>query len=63
MDLQTAIRLLHPSTTREALAEIEYYGGFDGRAKAIEAINEACTLACNIMQKVLDGKMADQTEA
>lgn len=46
MNYEEAILLLHPDTTAEALAEIEYYGGFKGREKALQAINEACLLAC-----------------
>ena len=51
MAKQEAIRLLHPDTTREAIAEIEYYGGFSGPEKAIKAIEEACALACEALKK------------
>lgn len=50
MTRQEAIRLLHPDTTREALAEIECYGGFAGREKAIKVIEEACVLACEALE-------------
>lgn len=46
MDLHEAYEILHPDTTRQKLAEIEYYGGFAGQQKAIEAVNEACVVAC-----------------
>lgn len=51
MNYQEAIRLLHPDTTEEAIAEIEYYGGFKGYEKAMQAINEACILACEALEK------------
>lgn len=35
MDYKEAIRLLHPDTTREAIADYEYYGGFKGKQRAI----------------------------
>ena len=46
MDYKEAYEILHPDTTRQKLAEIEYYGGFAGQQKAIEAVNEACVVAC-----------------
>ena len=54
MDYKEAIRLLHPKTTRDALAEIDYYGGFNGKEKCIAAIEEACLLACEAMEIVKD---------
>jgi len=38
---EEAIRILDPSTTMEALAEIEYHAGFNGKRAVIEAVNEA----------------------
>lgn len=51
MTVSEAIRLLDPRTSAQAISEIEYYGGFKGRTKVLEAINEACNLACEIMRK------------
>ena len=45
MTREEAIRILDPETTAEALAEIEYYGGFRGRTKAANALYDACILA------------------
>lgn len=45
MTREEAIRILDPVTTGEALAEIEYYGGFSGRAAAVQAVSDACILA------------------
>lgn len=45
MTREEAIRILDPETTGEALAEIEYYGGFSGRTAAVQAVSDACVLA------------------
>ena len=42
MTYEEAKRILHPDTTREALAEI----GFKGKEKLQEAVDEACLKAC-----------------
>jgi len=52
MTYDEAIKLLHPDTTRQALAEIEYYNGFNGKQAKIEAINQACLLACETMEEM-----------
>lgn len=50
MTVSEAIRLLDPRTSAQAIAEIEYYGGFKGHEKVLEAISEACRIACDIMR-------------
>lgn len=40
MTIREAIRILDPETTVEALGEIKYYGGLNGRAKMIAACGE-----------------------
>ena len=45
MTREEAIRILDPETTAEALAEIEYYNGFTGKAAAVQAVSDACVLA------------------
>ena len=45
MTREEAIRILDPETTGEALAEIEYYNGFNGRNAAVQAVSDACILA------------------
>lgn len=52
MDLHEAYEILHPDTTRQKLAEIEYYGGFTGREKKNKALEEACIVACNAIQEL-----------
>lgn len=57
MTVSEAIKILDPSTSAEAIAEIEYYGGYKGHEKVLEAVDEACRLACRIMrQHEDDGK-------
>lgn len=51
MTIEEAIKILDPETTRQALAEIEYYAGFRGQEAKIEAVNEACMVAVDIMRK------------
>lgn len=50
MTEQKAHELLHPDTTARAIAEVEYYAGFRGKEAAIEAINEACIVACKALE-------------
>lgn len=51
MNAKEAIRILHPDTTREALAEYEYYGGFNGKQAMIKAVEDASLLACEALEK------------
>ena len=54
MNYEEARRILHPDTTLEALAEIEYYAGFNGKEAKLEAVNTACIVACHAMDVVLN---------
>lgn len=47
MTYEEAKRILHPDTTREALAEIE----FKGKEKSQEAVDEACLMAREALDK------------
>ena len=51
MTINQAIRILDPETTAEELAAIDYYGGFHGHEKMVEACDEACRVAVGIMRK------------
>ena len=51
MTREEAIRILDPETAREAMAEIEYYGGFRGRTKAARALYDACILAVTALRE------------
>lgn len=49
MSIEEAIRILDPETSADAIAEIEYYAGFN-KDESIEKVNEACEVACNVMR-------------
>ena len=51
MTHEEAMKILHPNTTLTALAEVEYYGGFNGQEAKIKAVEEACLLACEALDK------------
>ena len=55
MNRDEAIKLLDPKTTKEALAEIEYYCGFSGDAACVAAIEDACMLAVEALKEVKEG--------
>lgn len=52
MTLTDAKMILHPDTTLLALAEIEYYAGFSGQEAKLKAVNEACIVACEAIEKL-----------
>ena len=54
MTIKEAIRILDLRTTVAALAEIGYYAGFRSHEAKLEAVNEACILACEVMEKYLE---------
>lgn len=56
MTIEEAIKLLHPDTTGEGIMELEYYGGFEAKEKVIKAIEEACILACEALEKQIPKK-------
>lgn len=45
MTKEQAARILDPETREDALAEIEYYGGFRGEEAVKAAMDEACRIA------------------
>lgn len=47
MTILQAIRILHPETSREALSVIGDY------TAQIDAVAEACYVACDVMQKYM----------
>lgn len=51
MTREEAIRILDPATTREALADIEYYAGFNGHEAVIKAVEDACIMAIEALQE------------
>ena len=50
MSIEEAIRILNPETSADAIAEIEYYAGFN-KDKVIEEVNKACVVACDVMRE------------
>lgn len=50
MTKEEAARILDPETTREAQAEIEYYGGFRGEEAVLEAAREARRIAAEALR-------------
>ncbi len=53
MTYEEAKRILHPDTTFDALAEIEYYAGFTGKEAKLKAVDEACIIACEALDKCM----------
>jgi len=56
MTYEEAKEILHPDTTMEALAKIEYFSGFNGCDAKLEAVNKACLLACEALEKYIKEK-------
>ena len=59
MTREEAIRILDPETTAEALAEIEYYNGFNGKAAAVQAVSDACVLAVAALREQEEREKAE----
>lgn len=53
MTIEEAIRILDPETTAEALAEVEYYGGFRGNEALVKACEDACIVAVDALKRVM----------
>ena len=53
MSIEEAISILDPETSADAITEIKYHAGFN-KEKAIEKVEEACVLACDIMREHLE---------
>ena len=54
MTYEQAKKILHPDTTLETLAEIEYYAGFNGEEAKRKAVDEACLVACESLDKCMN---------
>ncbi len=53
MTYKEARRILHPDTTVDALIEIEYFAGFNGEEARRKAVDEACIVACEALDKCM----------
>ena len=62
MTREEAIRILDPETTGEAIAEIEYYGGFNGKTAAVQAVSDACVLAVAALREQEERRWIPVTE-
>ena len=62
MTREEAIRILDPETTVEAIAEIEYYGGFNGKTAAVQAVSDACMLAVAALREQEERRWIPVTE-
>ena len=56
MNLEYAIRLLHPETSAQEIAAIKYYGGFESEEAAIQAVNHAIEIVCEAAAKQIPQK-------
>ena len=52
MTIDRAIEILDPDTTAEALAEVQYYGGFRGNEALVKACEDACIVAVDALKRV-----------
>ena len=51
-----AIKILRPDTSRDALWKIEYYAGFNGEKARLKAVEDACVVACEALEKQIPKK-------
>ncbi len=51
MTKEQAAQIVDPDTRVEALAEIEYYAGFDGERAKLNAYTEACQRAAAALRE------------
>ena len=51
-----AIKILHPDTSRDALWKIEYYAGFNAEKARLKAVEDACVVACEALEKQIPKK-------
>ena len=51
-----AIKILHPDTSRDALWKIEYYAGFNAEKARLKAVEDACVVACEALEKQIPQK-------
>lgn len=51
MTAQEAYKILHPDTSRDAIWKVEYYAGFNGKEAGVKAVEDACIVACEALEK------------
>lgn len=52
MTLEEALRFIDPETDMDALAEVEYYGGFKGKERAAQKMKEASRMVVDFIRRV-----------
>lgn len=52
MTLEEALRFIDPETDMDALAEVEYYGGFKGKEQAAQKLKEASRMVVDFIRRV-----------
>lgn len=52
MEIEQAMKILHPDTTLQALAEVAYFAGFNSEIAEIEAVNDACITVCDEIERL-----------
>ena len=57
-----AIKILHPDTSRDTLWKIEYYAGFNAEKARLKAVEDACVVACEALEKQIPKKVNNREE-
>lgn len=52
MTLEEALRFIDPETDTDALAEAEYYGGFNGKEQDAQKLKEASRMVVDFIRRV-----------
>lgn len=63
MTLQEAHEILHPDTSIKAMCKIGYYAGFREKEAQLEAVEEACLIACEALEKHFPKKVNNYEKA
>lgn len=62
MTAEEAIEILHPDTTAQTLLRIEYCGGVNGEQAMKEAVDNACSVACEALEKQIPKELIYERE-
>lgn len=62
MTAQEAHKILHPDTSRDEIMKIEYYAGFRAEEAGLKAVQEACLVACEALEKQIQKKFPSMEE-
>lgn len=56
MTAEEALEIFHPDTTVQTLSRIEYCSGLNGEQALKEAVDDACLVACEALEKQIPKK-------